>query len=119
MLSAEKNEILTRVGPGTMMGNLRGLSASPSVVVLRPQRGMRPTVRAVGDGDDFFDFASYDSDFYDNGVIPRRYTTENDYGRDREAQRTESFTGVPEFMTQDIMITESMRLMSVAPQPTE
>lgn len=67
-----------------------------------------PRRREVGNGDDFFDYVSYDTEFYTDGIIPREYTADNDYGMDREVQRTQSYTGVPEFMTQDIMITESM-----------
>jgi phenylpropionate dioxygenase-like ring-hydroxylating dioxygenase large terminal subunit len=43
-----------------------------------------------------------------NGVIPRRYTAENDYGIDREDQRHRTFSGVREFISQDFMVTESM-----------
>ena len=42
------------------------------------------------------------------GVIPRELTAENDYGIDREAQRTTSFSGVNDFVSQDLMVTESM-----------
>jgi phthalate 4,5-dioxygenase oxygenase subunit len=42
------------------------------------------------------------------GVIPRRYTRENDYGIDRAAQRGVSYSGVAEFMSQDFMVTETM-----------
>jgi nitrite reductase/ring-hydroxylating ferredoxin subunit len=67
-----------------------------------------PRTRAIGTGEDFFDFATYESDYYADGIVPREWTADNEYGMSREAQRTTSFTGVPEFMTQDIMITESM-----------
>jgi phthalate 4,5-dioxygenase oxygenase subunit len=43
-----------------------------------------------------------------NGIIPRRYTAENDYGIDREEQRNVTFSGVREFISQDFMVTESM-----------
>ncbi|QYN39271.1 Rieske 2Fe-2S domain-containing protein [Pseudonocardia sp. DSM 110487] len=43
-----------------------------------------------------------------NGVIPRRYTLENDYGIDREDQRTTTYSGVREFISQDFMVTETM-----------
>ncbi|MBN9111466.1 MAG: Rieske 2Fe-2S domain-containing protein [Pseudonocardia sp.] len=43
-----------------------------------------------------------------NGIIPREYTAENDYGIDREHQRNFSFSGVAEFVSQDLMVTESM-----------
>jgi hypothetical protein len=43
-----------------------------------------------------------------NGIIPRRYTAENDYGIDRDEQRHRTFSGVREFISQDFMVTESM-----------
>lgn len=43
-----------------------------------------------------------------NGIIPRRYTAENDYGINREEQRHLTFSGVREFISQDFMVTESM-----------
>jgi phthalate 4,5-dioxygenase len=45
--------------------------------------------------------------FRNNGVIERHYTKENNYGIDREVQKTLTFTGVPEFRAQDLMVTES------------
>jgi phthalate 4,5-dioxygenase oxygenase subunit len=43
-----------------------------------------------------------------NGVIPREFRADNDYGIDREEQRTTTFSGVKEFVSQDLMVTESM-----------
>jgi phthalate 4,5-dioxygenase len=43
-----------------------------------------------------------------NGIVPRELTAENEYGIDREVQRTVSFTGIPEFRSHDLMVTESM-----------
>jgi phthalate 4,5-dioxygenase oxygenase subunit len=43
-----------------------------------------------------------------NGIIPRRYTAENDYGIDRSEQRDVTYSGVREFISQDFMVTESM-----------
>jgi phthalate 4,5-dioxygenase len=43
-----------------------------------------------------------------NGVIPREYTAANEYGIDREEQRTRTYSGVAEFVSQDLMVTESM-----------
>jgi hypothetical protein len=43
-----------------------------------------------------------------DGIIPRLYTAENDYQMDREAQRTGIFSGVSDFVSQDLMVTESM-----------
>lgn len=43
-----------------------------------------------------------------NKVIERRFTAENEYGIDRELQRTVSFTGISDFSSQDMMVTESM-----------
>jgi phthalate 4,5-dioxygenase oxygenase subunit len=42
------------------------------------------------------------------GIRPRLYTAENDYQIDREAQRTLTFTGIEDFVSQDLMVTESM-----------
>jgi phthalate 4,5-dioxygenase len=41
------------------------------------------------------------------GIIERKYTAANDYMIDREAQRTVSYSGIPEFRSQDLMVTES------------
>jgi phthalate 4,5-dioxygenase len=43
-----------------------------------------------------------------SGVTPRRWTAENDYLIDRETQRTSTFSGVNDFASQDLMVTESM-----------
>jgi phthalate 4,5-dioxygenase len=43
-----------------------------------------------------------------SGVIPRDYTMENDFQLDREVQRTSTFSGVADFVSQDLMVTESM-----------
>ncbi|MGB6613110.1 MAG: hypothetical protein WBE95_03430, partial [Trebonia sp.] len=42
------------------------------------------------------------------GVIKREYTAGNDYQIDREVQRTATFSGVADFVSQDFMVTESM-----------
>jgi phenylpropionate dioxygenase-like ring-hydroxylating dioxygenase large terminal subunit len=43
-----------------------------------------------------------------NGIVPREYTQENDYLIDREVQRTRTYSGVGDFVSQDLMVTESM-----------
>ena len=43
-----------------------------------------------------------------DGIVPRRYTAENDYLIDREVQRTSTFSGVADFVSQDLMVTELM-----------
>jgi phthalate 4,5-dioxygenase oxygenase subunit len=43
-----------------------------------------------------------------NGVIPRDYTMENDFQIDREVQRNSTSSGVADFVSQDLMVTESM-----------
>jgi phthalate 4,5-dioxygenase len=53
-----------------------------------------------------FEFAR--AEVGNNGIIPRRYTAENDYGIDREEQRHVTYSGVREFISQDFMVTESM-----------
>jgi phthalate 4,5-dioxygenase oxygenase subunit len=43
-----------------------------------------------------------------DGIIPRRYTPGNDYLIDRDVQRSSTFSGVADFVSQDLMVTESM-----------
>jgi len=43
-----------------------------------------------------------------DGIIPREYTAGNDYQMDRQAQRDGIFSGVSDFVSQDLMVTESM-----------
>ena len=43
-----------------------------------------------------------------DGIVPRRYTAENDYLIDRDVQRNSTFSGVADFVSQDLMVTESM-----------
>jgi phthalate 4,5-dioxygenase oxygenase subunit len=43
-----------------------------------------------------------------NGIVAREYRADNDYGIDREEQRTLTYSGVAEFASQDLMVTESM-----------
>ena len=43
-----------------------------------------------------------------NGVIQRDYTMANDYQIDRGVQRDSTFSGVGDFVSQDLMVTESM-----------
>jgi phenylpropionate dioxygenase-like ring-hydroxylating dioxygenase large terminal subunit len=42
------------------------------------------------------------------GIVAREYTAENDYQISREAQRYGIFSGVSDFVSQDLMVTESM-----------
>jgi len=42
------------------------------------------------------------------GIVPREYTADNDYQISREAQRHGIFSGVSDFVSQDLMVTESM-----------
>ncbi|MGH2364274.1 MAG: Rieske 2Fe-2S domain-containing protein [Chloroflexota bacterium] len=42
------------------------------------------------------------------GMRPRGYTSDNDYNIDRAAQKNVSFSGVGDFVSQDLMVTESM-----------
>ncbi|MCL2586533.1 MAG: Rieske 2Fe-2S domain-containing protein, partial [Streptosporangiales bacterium] len=43
-----------------------------------------------------------------DGITPREYTAENDYQMDREVQKKSIFSGVDDFVSQDLMVTESM-----------
>ena len=42
-----------------------------------------------------------------SGVLDRPYTLENDYQIDRDTQHAASFSGIPNFKSQDLMATES------------
>jgi phthalate 4,5-dioxygenase len=42
------------------------------------------------------------------GITPRDYVAENEYRIDRDVQRNETFSGVADFVSQDLMVTESM-----------
>jgi hypothetical protein len=43
-----------------------------------------------------------------DGILARDYTLENDFQQDRDVQRTATFSGVADFVSQDLMVTESM-----------
>ena len=45
--------------------------------------------------------------FQFSGLVPRKYTRENDYGIDRVAQKGISYSGIPEFRSHDCMATET------------
>jgi phenylpropionate dioxygenase-like ring-hydroxylating dioxygenase large terminal subunit len=61
-------------------------------------------------GENLFAVAPFTTPFTNrsNGITPRIYTAENDYLIDREVQRTSTFSGVGDFVSQDLMVTESM-----------
>ena len=44
----------------------------------------------------------------DNGISPRGFNAANDYQVDRELQRTKSFSGISDFVSQDHAVQESM-----------
>jgi phthalate 4,5-dioxygenase len=56
------------------------------------------------------DFSPFETPFTRRvgGITPREYVAENDYRIDRDVQRTETFSGVADFVSQDLMVTESM-----------
>ena len=72
-----------------------------------PKKRLNP--RNLG-GANLFSVAPFSTPIsgYTDGIIPRRYTAENDYQIDREAQRNGIFSGVSDFVSQDLMVTESM-----------
>jgi phthalate 4,5-dioxygenase len=45
---------------------------------------------------------------YNTGIVPRAYTAGNDYQVDRDYKGTGIFSGVADFVSQDLMVTESM-----------
>jgi phthalate 4,5-dioxygenase len=69
----------------------------------------RPNPRQLG-GANLFSVAPFSTPIsaYTDGIIPRRYTPENDYLIDRDTQRSGIFSGVSDFVSQDLMVTESM-----------
>jgi phenylpropionate dioxygenase-like ring-hydroxylating dioxygenase large terminal subunit len=69
-----------------------------------------PGLAEVG-GENLFALSPYEfgpAEVGRNGIIPRRYTLENDFGIDREKQRGVTYSGVAEFISQDFMVTETM-----------
>ncbi|HVB04949.1 MAG TPA: Rieske 2Fe-2S domain-containing protein [Acidimicrobiales bacterium] len=63
-------------------------------------------------GANLFDVAPYTTPFSGGprqGVTPRPYTEENEYQIDRAVQRSSTFSGVADFVSQDLMVTESMK----------
>jgi len=61
-------------------------------------------------GEHLFAVAPFATPFLnpESGITPREYTAENDYLIDREDQRTTTFSGIRDFVSQDFMVTESM-----------
>ena len=70
---------------------------------------VRPNPRGLG-GANLFAVAPFTTPMsaYATGIVPRGYTAENDYLIDRDYQRHGIFSGVPDFVSQDLMVTESM-----------
>jgi len=70
---------------------------------------IRPNPRELG-GANLFSVAPFSTPIsaFTDGIIPRRYTAENDYLIDRETERSGIFSGVSDFVSQDLMVTESM-----------
>lgn len=61
-------------------------------------------------GENLFAVAPFTTPFRTqrNGVLERELTLQNDYKIDRDAQRSWSFSGIGDFVSQDFMATESM-----------
>ena len=56
----------------------------------------------------FFTYEKYPFEMLPpNGIVERKYTPENDYLIDRRAQKGESYSGIRDFRSQDMMATES------------
>jgi len=63
--------------------------------------------RGLG-GPPFYTYEKYPFEMLPpNGVVDRKYTPENDYQIDRVAQKGESYSGIRDFRSQDMMATES------------
>jgi hypothetical protein len=70
----------------------------------------RPNPRGLG-GENLFSITPFSTPLSRprNGISTRTYTAENDYQMDRELQRSGGiFSGVRDFVSQDLMVTESM-----------
>jgi hypothetical protein len=62
-----------------------------------------------GGGHELFDVTNYPFEKRRfNGIRGRRWTAENEYEIDRDVQRNATFSGIPDFNSQDLMATESM-----------
>jgi phthalate 4,5-dioxygenase len=60
-------------------------------------------------GENLFAPAPYTTPMlWPNGVVQRTHTEANHYLQDRELQKTATFSGVSDFVSQDLMVTESM-----------
>jgi hypothetical protein len=59
-------------------------------------------------GPPLFSLMPYGFERPDNGVSPRAYNAGNDYQVNREVQKTTSFSGIPDFVSQDHAVQESM-----------
>jgi nitrite reductase/ring-hydroxylating ferredoxin subunit len=70
---------------------------------------MDPNPNSYG-GENLFAVAPFSTPLNtrNGGILPRLNTAENDYRIDREDQRTGTFSGVNDFVSQDLMVTETM-----------
>jgi nitrite reductase/ring-hydroxylating ferredoxin subunit len=59
-------------------------------------------------GQPLFSLMPYGFERADNGISPRGYNAGNDYQVDRGLQRTTSYSGIPDFVSQDHAVQESM-----------
>ena len=66
-----------------------------------------PNVHGYG-GENLFALAPFSNSQGAKGIRSRDYRADNDYQIDREVQRTTTFSGVADFVSQDLMVTESM-----------
>jgi hypothetical protein len=75
--------------------------------IMMPKKRQNP--RNLG-GENLFAVAPFSTPITGrtDGIIPRMYTAENDFQVDRDYQRHGIFSGVSDFVSQDLMVTESM-----------
>jgi phthalate 4,5-dioxygenase len=67
-----------------------------------------PVERPAHIGAPLFSLMPYGFERPENGVSPRAFNARNDYQVDRELQHTTSFSGIPDFVSQDHAVQESM-----------
>jgi hypothetical protein len=76
---------------------------------LAPRDRQAHNPRGLG-GANLFSYAPFSTPMsaYSTGIVPRGYTAGNDYQVDRDYAGHGIFSGIADFVSQDLMVTESM-----------